>query len=151
PRTAAEPGARGRRGEANRGPRPPRPLLPAGAFRRSRALRPFARCALDDRRRTESAGLRSRELRDAHAELRDRALPDHQYLLHPHALPPLRADGCRARSDRRRRARSFPALARRVLRVGPRVAAVLAATARRALRGDGTSRAPASAPTDRDL
>ena len=38
PRTAAEPEARCRRGEANRGSQPPRPLLPAGAFRRSRAL-----------------------------------------------------------------------------------------------------------------
>src|SRR4030095_7529241 len=124
---------------------PPRSRRRPGALRLFLPLCPLPRSTLDDRRRAESAGLRARELRDTHAEFRDRALPEHQYLLHPHDLSPLRADGCCARPDRRRRPRSFPALACWVLRVRPRLAAILATSARRALRGDGTPRAAAPA------
>jgi hypothetical protein len=86
------------------------------------------------------------QLRRADAELRHRPL--RQSVLQPHDLPSLRADGGLPRYRGRRRARAAPRPARRLPRIGPGLAGILARPARRPFRIDAPPRAVAQATAD---
>ena len=107
------------------------------------ALRPFWQA----RRRQRPVRRRAWQLRRADAELRHRPL--RQPVLQPHDLPSLRADGGLPRHRGRRRARAASRPARRLPRIGPGLAGILARPAGRPFRLDAPSCAMAEAPADR--
>ena len=92
------------------------------------ALKPF----WQRRRRQRPVRRRPRQLRRADAELRHRPL--RQPVLQPHDLPSLRADGGLPRHRGRRRARAASRPARRLPRIGPGLAGILARPAGRPFR-----------------
>ena len=106
-----------------------------------------AEAVLAGRRRQRPVRRRAWQLRRADAELRHRPL--RQSLLQPHDLPSLRADGGLPRHRGRRRARAASRPARRLPRIGPGLAGILARPAGRPFRLDAPSRAVAETPADR--